>query len=80
MTYPQGGFVIWVVMPKAINTMELNNRVKQFGISFAPGELFTTTKKYKNQMRLNYTNCPSPEVEEAIRTIGRVSKEMLMEH
>ncbi|MCO4757960.1 MAG: PLP-dependent aminotransferase family protein [Oceanospirillaceae bacterium] len=80
MTYPQGGFVIWVVMPKAINTMELNNRVKQFGISFAPGELFTTTKKYKNQMRLNYTNCPCPEVEEAIRTIGRVSKEMLMEH
>lgn len=79
MTYPQGGFVIWVVMPKTINTMELNRRANSFGISIAPGELFTTSNKYKNQMRLNYTHCPSTEVEEAIRTLGRLSKEMLQE-
>lgn len=79
MTYPQGGFVIWVEMPKTINTIELNMRVKQFGINFAPGQLFTTTKKYENQMRLNYTHCPCAEVEEAIRTIGQISKEMLLE-
>mgnify|MGYP000005537880 FL=1 len=79
MTYPQGGFVIWVEVPKAINTMELNKRASKYGISIAPGELFSTTRKYKNQMRLNYTYCPSDEVEQAIRTLGRICHEMLQE-
>lgn len=79
MTYPQGGFVIWVEVPKAINTMELNKRASKYGISIAPGELFSTTRKYKNQMRLNYTYCPSDEVEQAVRTLGRICHEMLQE-
>lgn len=77
MTYPQGGFVIWVELPGDIDTMELNRRARKHGISFAPGQVFTTTDKYHNQMRLNYNTCPSEEVEDAIRTLGRLSREMV---
>ncbi|MDI3325333.1 PLP-dependent aminotransferase family protein [Pontibacterium granulatum] len=77
MTYPQGGFVIWVELPGDIDTMELNRRARAQGISFAPGQVFTTTDKYRNQMRLNYNKCPSEEVEDAIRILGKLIREMI---
>lgn len=74
---PQGGFLMWVELPSAIDTAKLNEAAYPYGISIAPGELFSVSGKYKNALRLNYTNCPGPEVEEAIRTLGRLCHELL---
>lgn len=74
---PQGGFLLWVELPTAIDTTRLNEMACEYGISIAPGELFSVSRKYKNALRLNYTNCPSPQVEEAIRTLGGLCHELL---
>lgn len=50
---PQGGIALWIACPKEIDTHELYNRIKEKGILFAPGIIFSTTGKYKNYFRLN---------------------------
>jgi len=50
---PEGGFVLWVELPKHVNTRTLFNQAIREGICFAPGDLFTTTDNYKSCMRLS---------------------------
>ncbi len=70
ISYPQGGFVLWVELPFDLDTVELNVRTLQRGVSLAPGVLFSATGKYRNCMRLNFTDKPSAKNEAAIKTIA----------
>lgn len=58
ITYPQGGFVIWVELPRKYDTRALAQKALGEGVSIAPGFLFSSTEKYQNYMRLN---CAIPE-------------------
>jgi DNA-binding transcriptional MocR family regulator len=80
MSYPQGGFLLWVELPKGIDCVALNNHLSEKKISIAPGILFTATKKYRNCLRLNYANEANEEIRAAIQTIGETAKSMKMEN
>ncbi len=73
---PQGGFVLWVEMPDAMDATKLYEQAKQFGISIAPGQIFSIEGKYQNCIRLNaarWDGC----VEAAIETLGNLAKQLL---
>jgi DNA-binding transcriptional MocR family regulator len=70
ISYPQGGFLLWVELPFDLDTVELNSRTMQRGVSLAPGVLFSATGKYRNCMRLNFTEQPSAKNENAVKTIA----------
>ncbi len=76
MSYPQGGFLLWVEFPQKIDTVALNNRLAQHHISVAPGVLFTVSKKYQHCIRLNYTHKASEEIRHALEMIGVEAKKM----
>lgn len=67
---PKGGIVLWVECPREIDTHELYNRVKQRGILFAPGVIFSTSGKFKNCLRLNGGTWNN-NIKEALNTIGK---------
>lgn len=73
ITYPQGGFVLWVELPQQYNTRELTQHALDAGVSIAPGFLFSTSEKYQNCMRLN---CAIPEksLETAVLRLGKLLK------
>ena len=71
MTYPRGGLNLWVVLPDQIDSFELNEKLRAFNIGIAPGALFSSSGKYRNCMRLNYTSSHDDKIEQAIRTIGQ---------
>ncbi len=73
MTYPQGGFLLWVELPKYIDTILLNERLAEEKISIAPGILFTASKKYKSCLRLNYAKEIENETRKAIEKIGNIA-------
>ncbi len=50
---PEGGVVLWVKCSEKINTIDIYNIVKEKGIFFAPGPIFTLTNKYNNYLRFN---------------------------
>ncbi len=69
VTRPEGGFVIWVELPYAIDTFELANRLIPHGISIAPGRIFSTTDKYNHFFRLSCALKWNRETELAILKI-----------
>jgi DNA-binding transcriptional MocR family regulator len=53
ITAPNGGFVLWVQLPEAVNSLELYRQALRVGITIAPGAIFSTTPRYRNFIRLN---------------------------
>ncbi|MFT6420433.1 MAG: DNA-binding transcriptional MocR family regulator [Porticoccus sp.] len=53
ITRPEGGFVIWVELPKDVNSLELAQQAMARGISIAPGPIFSASRKYRNFIRLS---------------------------
>lgn len=74
---PQGGFVLWVRMPKEADSLELyRNAIKQ-GIVFMPGSAFSVhTGAYSNCLRLNCAKW-NTTIERAILTLGDLAKQQI---
>jgi DNA-binding transcriptional MocR family regulator len=72
---PQGGFVLWVQLPESVDTLALHKRALQHKIAFMPGSLFSASGKYRNCLRLNCGNLWSPEIENAVKTLGGLAHE-----
>ncbi|WP_409522409.1 PLP-dependent aminotransferase family protein [Nitrincola sp. MINF-07-Sa-05] len=79
ISYPQGGFLLWVELPAEVDTAELNKRTTRKGVSLAPGILFSASGKYRNCMRLNFTERPCIENEKAVELLGQESKKLISE-
>jgi len=77
MTYPQGGFNLWIELPGKINSFILNQKLAYFKIGIAPGPLFSCSGKYKNCFRLNYVEETGSRIEQAISIIGEQAKLLL---
>lgn len=74
---PQGGFVVWVELPKPLNTLKLFEEgiLRQF--SFAPGRIFTLQNQYTNCLRLNYGLPWNEELEQRLINLGQFFKEKI---
>lgn len=72
ISYPQGGFLLWVELPGEVDTSALNNQLQKKGISIAPGTLFSANNKYQNCMRLSFAEQPDERTTAALRTIGEM--------
>ncbi|MEA4909571.1 MAG: PLP-dependent aminotransferase family protein [Chloroflexi bacterium] len=53
VTTPQGGYVLWVQMPEAVDSLALYQLALESGITLAPGRMFSATGKYASYVRLN---------------------------
>ncbi len=77
-SFPQGGFLLWVELPKAIDTVALNQRLNQMEVSIAPGILFSAAgNKYQNCFRLNYAYETTQAIHAGIKIIGKTACCML---
>jgi DNA-binding transcriptional MocR family regulator len=72
VTRPQGGFLLWVQLPERIDSVEFHHRAIQSGISICPGVVFSATGKYRNCVRINCGLLWTPQVEQAIPTLGKL--------
>ncbi|MEW9898984.1 PLP-dependent aminotransferase family protein [Chitinivorax sp. PXF-14] len=74
-----GGYMLWVELPRGIDTSELQERARAEGCGFAPGELFSLGDTFRNCLRLNAGYPFTPEIESAIRRLGELAQSMLVE-
>ncbi len=75
LTRPQGGHVLWVQLPPAVDAMDLYGAAHTNGIRIAPGPMFSPSGGYRNFVRLN-TGFPwSEKTERQIETLGRLVAE-----
>lgn len=77
LSRPQGGFVLWVELPVAVDAMRLHSRALAHGISVAPGRLFSARPlQFTNFIRLSCGMPWSQKIEEALATLGRLAKQL----
>ncbi|MBJ7555659.1 PLP-dependent aminotransferase family protein [Marinomonas spartinae] len=70
VSFPSGSFVLWVELNLPIDCLELVKTCREHGISFAPGPIFSSTGKYRNCLRINYSQLQPNEREEGIKNLA----------
>jgi DNA-binding transcriptional MocR family regulator len=70
---PQGGYVLWVRLPEAVDSLELYRRALAAQITVAPGYLFAPGNRYRNYIRLNAAMLLA-ETEWAVKRLGDLAK------
>lgn len=77
VTDPAAGYVLWVELPRGVDSVALYQRCLEQRIVVVPGPLFTTTSRYRHCLRLSVGVPWSPEREDAFRTVGRLAQELM---
>jgi DNA-binding transcriptional MocR family regulator len=76
ITRPQGGFVLWVELNKKIDTYKLHKKALKLNVGIAPGQIFSSQSRFENCFRISYGEPWSTRVEEGIKILGKLVKEM----
>jgi DNA-binding transcriptional MocR family regulator len=77
VTRPAGGFVLWVEMPEAVDSIRLYAQAREAGISVTPSPLFSARKQFRNCIRLNAAQW-SPKSEGALATLGNLAASQIV--
>jgi DNA-binding transcriptional MocR family regulator len=77
MSRPQGGFVLWVELPRQVDVLALHRQSVAERIAFTPGQLFSASGRYRNCLRLNCGNPWDERIEAAVRRLGELVNERL---
>jgi len=77
VTRPAGGFVLWVELPPRVDSLELFRRARDQRISIAPGPMFTTTKRYRNFVRIGCGHPWNAKTEMALMRLGQLAAELV---
>lgn len=76
ITDPQGGYLLWIELPHAIDAAHLSDMVHERGISVAPGTLFAPSSTYDHCLRLNGGQLWTKRIEDAIETLGALAHQL----
>ncbi len=72
ITFPKGGMFIWVVMNKKVDSLEVYQKAYEKKISILPGVICSSSDEYRNCLRLNCGIKWSQQLEEGIKTLGKI--------
>lgn len=73
---PKGGSVLWIELPRSLDSEELFNAAIKECISIMPGDVFTAGRRYRNFIRLSFGHPWSEAIDQGIETLGRLVHEM----
>lgn len=71
---PRGGSVLWVEMPRPVDSAELFDQAIEENISIMPGTVFAARNRYRNFIRLSFGHPWSEAIEDGIRRLGGLVK------
>ncbi|OWT61962.1 aminotransferase-like domain-containing protein [Candidimonas nitroreducens] len=80
LSQPDGGFLLWVQMPAAVDSFKLFELAATHEIGIAPGPIFSTRANYKNFIRLNCSHPWSESLDRTVRWLSRAVSEMSLSH
>ena len=71
---PQGGYFLWVELPRGGDALVLQQRAMQAGIGVSPGPMFSPDgARFRQALRLNCGHPWSAELEAGLVTLGRLA-------
>lgn len=73
---PGGGYLLWVELPRTVDSLALYQRALEAQVSIVPGPLFSPQGKYRNCLRLSCGTPWSPRVEGALAVLGSLARQL----
>jgi DNA-binding transcriptional MocR family regulator len=73
VTRPAGGFVLWLELPKPLESRQLFNEALGEGICFAPGDVFSASGRFGNCLRLSCGHSWDARIEEGLTKLGALA-------
>lgn len=70
---PQGGFVLWIELPRPIESRALLELALQEGICFAPGDVFSARRRHTNCLRLSCGSDWNERLRKAVERLGMLA-------
>jgi DNA-binding transcriptional MocR family regulator len=77
VTRPEGGFVLWLELPKPLRSRELFVAALDEGICFAPGDVFSASGRYAHCLRLSCGHPWDATIERGVVRLGALARAML---
>jgi DNA-binding transcriptional MocR family regulator len=77
VTDPPGGFILWVELPPAIDSLALFHACLAERICIAPGTMFSATDRYRHCIRLGVGGRWDEPYRDALRRVGQIAAAML---
>jgi DNA-binding transcriptional MocR family regulator len=74
---PDGGFVLWLQLPRPLASRELFEAALKKGICFIPGDVFSASDRYANCLRVSCGSAWHPRIEKGLETLGELASELL---
>jgi 2-aminoadipate transaminase len=71
-TRPKGGLFLWVTLPPPLESARLFEAALREKVAFVPGAAFFPRGGGERMLRLNFSYCAPPVIEEGIRRLGEV--------
>jgi DNA-binding transcriptional MocR family regulator len=76
VTDPSGGFILWVELPAAIDSMRLYEAALDERIVVAPGTLFSASERYRHCIRLGVGGAWDEAARRALRRVGEIAGDL----
>ncbi|MFM0289463.1 aminotransferase-like domain-containing protein [Paraburkholderia megapolitana] len=74
---PAGGFVLWLELPKRFDSRALFDEALEKGICFAPGDVFSAGRRFRNCLRLSAGYEWNERIENGVRKLGQLARARL---
>jgi DNA-binding transcriptional MocR family regulator len=72
LSIPQGGLMLWIELPRHVDSREVFALARLEHIGVAPGAAFSISRRFDHFIRLQYGDPWSPRIEAAIRKLGQI--------
>jgi len=70
---PAGGFVLWLELPRPLQSRKLFAAALAKGICFAPGDVFSASNRYTGCLRLSGGHRWQPWIANGLKTLGEIA-------
>ncbi len=75
-TNPQGGYFLWIELPKSIDAKMLTTMALKKSIGIGLGTLYSPSELYRNHIRLSCTDSKMERMRIATQTLGMMAHEL----
>jgi DNA-binding transcriptional MocR family regulator len=76
LTRPAGGYLLWVELPKAVNTLKLFRQALAENITILPGRIFSTSGHFQSHIRISCGYPWSDDIDRALLTLGKLCEKL----
>ena len=73
VTRPEGGYFLWLELPRQVDALVLHRLAASRNISVAPGHLFSADRRFSHCLRLNCGYPADERFEAALMAVGRLA-------